>query len=465
MRKDPIHQHLLTHPRLKHGVMVATSGGLDSMVLLHALYAVRQTLGITLHVATFDHRLRPESAEDTAFVATWCAQHGIPCHIGRADVSQEAQAHQENIEATARRLRYTFLAQTAEAHACNLLLTAHHADDQAETVLWHIVRGAGLDGLAGMSILSACPFAPHIALYRPLLAFYRHELEAYQQRHAVPYREDSTNANTRYTRNALRHNTLPHLSQYNPQLTQALTHLAHAAHEAQDFIHTHYQHTVQPHITATAHGWYVPLATFIGWHRALQTYFVQQAFYALAPVGVLAHAPLTHALTLAQSRQVNKVAELGAGVSLRCRYDALSVERTPPTHTDTPLLASPTDTHTLAWDTPIYLATHTLTMSRTLHAHNVATVRIPKGATVQVRGRTTGDTWQPRGMGGHSQTVKKWMIDHKIPSELRARVPLLVVNGSIVAIVLKAGWATHEASAEATNQHASASFDLQAYSP
>ena len=132
-------------------VLCAVSGGADSMCLLHILLSLAEERRLQVFAAHFDHRIRgEESARDAAFVAEWCAHQGVRCVMGEGDVLREAGLLGQGVEETARQLRYAFLRRTAVALGCTRVATAHNADDNAETLLLHLVRGSGLQGLTGI---------------------------------------------------------------------------------------------------------------------------------------------------------------------------------------------------------------------------------------------------------------------------------------------------------------------------
>lgn len=198
-------------------LLVAVSGGRDSMALIHALHAIRETLDLKLVVCTIDHGIRGEEAvADTQFVADWCTAHNILCEIRTADVPAQAAMFDHNLEHTARVVRYGLLAKVAEQHNAVYILTAHHADDNAETVLLHLFRGAALSGLGGMGAMLSMiehfgysafvnDYEFEVYLVRPLLDVTRTDVEEYIVEHAIPYRDDSTNLDLSYSRNRLRH--------------------------------------------------------------------------------------------------------------------------------------------------------------------------------------------------------------------------------------------------------------------
>ena len=200
--------------RFPHGgrVLCAVSGGLDSMCLLD--YMARQR-GFSVAAAHFNHRLRGAEADrDESFVRDYCAKRHIPFVSGSGDVRAFAEKEGLSIEEAARRLRYDFLKETAERNGADAILTAHHADDNAETVLLSLIRGTGSAGLAGI---------PQVRgnICRPFLRIPRSELAAYAAAHDIPHVEDSTNADPgAAARNALRGTVMPVLRQLNPRFAE-----------------------------------------------------------------------------------------------------------------------------------------------------------------------------------------------------------------------------------------------------
>jgi len=209
-------------------VLLALSGGMDSMCLAYYLKAQ----GIDFAAAHFNHRLRGEDADaDESFVRTWCEQNGIVCYIGCADVASLAAQSGEGIEEAARKARYAFLEETAERIGVVHIATAHHALDNAETVLFNLVRGTGMDGLAGIP--------PRRGKFvRPLLTVTKEEIEAYAKENRVPYRTDKTNGDTTYTRNYIRHEILPKLDKINPMYAEHLSETALRLREESEYLNT-----------------------------------------------------------------------------------------------------------------------------------------------------------------------------------------------------------------------------------
>lgn len=202
-------------------VLAAVSGGADSMALLHLLHRA----GIPCGAAYFDHQTRQgASAEDGHFVASAARALGLPFHLGGGDVAALAAERGESFEMAARRARYGFLVETARSSGYAAMATGHHADDQAETVLLRLLRGASPAGLAGIPPVRMEGGLP---IVRPLLPFARAEIGAWLVAEGIAWREDASNAETDALRNRVRHQLLPLLARdFNPGITEALNRLA-----------------------------------------------------------------------------------------------------------------------------------------------------------------------------------------------------------------------------------------------
>lgn len=197
-------------------VLCAVSGGADSMCLLALL---RETGDYTLAAAHFEHGVRgEESLRDCAFVEDYCREKGIDCFVGHADVPACAAAQGLGLESAARELRYAFLERTAAEHGFDRIVTAHTADDNAETVLLNLTRGAGPDGLCGIP-------PERGKILRPLLRVTRAEIEAYLRETGTPHVEDSSNGSDFCGRNRIRHAVTPVLKELNPSFPEAVARL------------------------------------------------------------------------------------------------------------------------------------------------------------------------------------------------------------------------------------------------
>lgn len=253
-------------------VVVAVSGGVDSMVLLDLFARIRETWRLHLVVAHLNHALRGEEADrDQAFVKARAGDYGLRMIVGRADVPAYARQHHLSHEAAARMLRYDFLRRTALAAQADRVALGHHANDQAETLLDHLLRGAGLAGLGGM-------WWRRGILVRPLLDVTRGEILAYACERQLPFCEDSSNADRRIRRNRLRHELLPLLaSQYNPRLVQALARACQAMQEADQGLRTLAAQLLTRDGKSEGGKIVLDIATFLRYLLVLQKYVLWEA--------------------------------------------------------------------------------------------------------------------------------------------------------------------------------------------
>jgi tRNA(Ile)-lysidine synthase len=208
-------------------LVLAVSGGPDSLCLADAVLAIASRRTLRPVIAHLDHGLRGEaSAADADFVRAFAEARGVPCVVEQADVRAHAQEAKQSIEVAAREIRYRFLARVADTSQAPWVALAHHADDQAETVLLRLIRGTGLAGLRGMQSYSPLPTAGHLTAARPLLRVLRRDIERYCDEQGLQPRHDVTNESLDHTRNRIRHELLPLLERYNPNIRAVLVRLA-----------------------------------------------------------------------------------------------------------------------------------------------------------------------------------------------------------------------------------------------
>jgi tRNA(Ile)-lysidine synthase len=233
---EHIRQHGLIQPGDRVGV--AVSGGSDSVALLRLLLELRSELGIVLHVLHLNHKLRgAESDADAEFVADLARNFKLEFHSAEHDTAAYAAEHQLSLETAARQLRYDFFSEAMEAASLDKVVTGHTLDDQAETVLMRIIRGTGMRGLRAIQ--------PHLEIetehgfgeiVRPLLQIRRAGLEQYLRDIGQPWRDDSTNRETKYTRNRVRHTLVPLLErEFNAEIAKGLSELAEIARAEEDY--------------------------------------------------------------------------------------------------------------------------------------------------------------------------------------------------------------------------------------
>jgi tRNA(Ile)-lysidine synthase len=235
--KEKVLAYIGAHSLLAPGdrVAVAVSGGPDSVALLRILLELRRELGIVLSVAHFNHRIRGvDSDADERFVAELAKLHGLELHTGCGDIPAYARQSKQGLEAAARQLRYNFFHGLFESQRISRIATGHTLDDQAETVLMRLIRGAGTKGMAG--IYPAHRDGRGQVIIRPLLNLRHHEIEAYLRGLGQPWREDASNSDRQHLRNRIRHELLPLLeSEFNPSMTRVLAEMAEIARAEEDY--------------------------------------------------------------------------------------------------------------------------------------------------------------------------------------------------------------------------------------
>jgi len=189
--------------------LVGVSGGLDSVVLLHALVKAGFRELVVCHL---DHALRADSNDDALMVGELVHKYGLVFETERCDVRELARSEKLSLEAAAREARYEFFSRMGKAHWCPRVILGHHADDQVETLLLNLLRGTGRAGLSGMRPISIRQIhGARMELHRPLLPVWREEIGAYAKQHELAFREDPTNTDRRFVRNRIRHELLPAL--------------------------------------------------------------------------------------------------------------------------------------------------------------------------------------------------------------------------------------------------------------
>ncbi len=256
--------------------LLAVSGGADSLALAHACAALaRQGWGV-YSVCHVEHGLRGEEAlRDMRSVQNFCADYGLPCCVKHVDVRALAAVEQLSLEAAARSLRYRALREAAQEAGAQAIITAHHMNDQAETVLLRLLRGAGPDGLAAMR-------AQHEDVLRPLLGVERSELERYCELEGLAYCHDSTNDDVHYTRNRVRHELLPQLARsYNPDIVPALARTAELLALDADFLSSMAASSFQQLAKVDAGSVALPVTPLLALHKAVRLRVLRCAYFKL----------------------------------------------------------------------------------------------------------------------------------------------------------------------------------------
>ena len=401
------------HTLLPHGctVLCALSGGADSMALLTGLLAVAKDRDLTILAAHYDHQLRgEESRRDAEFVRDWCDRLGVPLTLGAGDVAARAAETGQGIEETARAMRYAFLEETAARLGAQAIATAHNADDNAETVLLHLVRGTGLDGLTGIPPRRG-------TIIRPLLSVTRSEIEDWLTARAIPWVTDSSNADPAYARNRIRRDVMPVLRALNPHFSQTLaTNLEHI--RADRAYLEHLAADIQ--ITEESDGYALSAKDLTALPRPVAIRAVKQCLARLDRHQISA-VHLDAILDLAAKDSPSAQITLPQGLLVRRTYDRVVFAQT--ARPAPPLIPKAIDrpgTH--PWGDWTVTLEESSCPDHPVQGPYDCWLR-PAPFPLILRPRRTGDSLQLPGRA--HKTLKKWHIEEKIPRHLRDSLPVL----------------------------------------
>lgn len=407
-------------------ILCAVSGGADSMCLLHLLDTMSSERGFSLRAAHFNHNLRgDESLRDEAFVRTWCRERDIPFTCGSEDVAAEAVRTGRGIEETARSLRYAFLERTAKELGAVRIATAHTANDNAETMLLHLVRGSGLQGLTGIP-----PRRGNVV--RPLLTATRAEVEEYCARHGVRYIEDSTNGDERYTRNFLRRRVMPLLEQVNPRVTETLSAAADRLRVDNDYLAARAAKAANQS-RVTPDGLAIKGEVLADLPDAIAGRVVRQLMEKAGGGANCTAAHINALLALSHGTDPSARVDL-PGLTARRMYGELVL--TPGKELPEPPRPAPVQLGErivygeTGWSVTCRQAVCPETSSKKPDTFFFSCDKI-KGALI-LRPRQTGDIIKLPGRG--TKTVKKLLIDEKIPLVHRELLPVLADDAGVLAV-------------------------------
>lgn len=408
-------------------VLVGISGGPDSSALLLSLAHLKSDLGVQLRAAHFDHRLRSrEEAEgDATFVRALCRKLRVPVEFGSGDVRARARRKKESIEEAARAMRYAFFKRAAKKLGCTVVAVAHNRGDQAETVLMRMIRGAGIDGIAGMRPRARGPFGPGPDIIRPLLDVPRAEIERFCVELGLEARQDPTNDLPVATRNRIRGELLPLLETFNPRIEAALARLARSAALDVDDRNRMVEFMFgRDHFTIVRPG----SVQFVRWMfrsqpPALNWRLLKRAYRQLASRGEVDELHI-QAVLRTLGRRRGKVS-LPGGLTARTSHDWITIsadKSPPPAVLPTKRLSVPGVRYAAAWAfeaelNPKRQSLMAGSLELTLDGDAVKRPLI-------VRSRKPGDRIRPLGLGG-TKKVQDILVDAKVPVEERDEVPIV----------------------------------------
>ena len=374
-------------------ITCAVSGGADSMALLWSLYLLKEEWDLKLSAAHFNHGLRgAESDGDAAFVADFCQGYGIPLYMGSAQV----KPGKKGLEAAARDARYAFLRTLP-----GKIATAHTADDNAETVLLHLVRGTGLKGLGGITPKNG-------NVIRPMLSVTRQQVEALLEEYCVPHITDSSNETDDFLRNRLRHHVMPLLAAENPKIAENMSAMALRLRQDEEAL---------SQMTPAE----IRVSTLEQLPQALRARALE-AFLKKSGVREPEAVHIEKAETLVFSKKPSARANFPGGIVIGRNYDRLEV--IPPQEAPVEMV--------LTMDTPLRFGDYEITCGPAETIINTETTfTVSPAGPIHVRSRQSGD--ELRRPGGN-KSVKKRFIDQKIPASRRPQIPVFCDDLGILAV-------------------------------
>lgn len=417
-------------------ILAGVSGGADSMAMLHALATGGLPDGMRLAAAHLNHGIRPEAVADADFVECHCRQLGIPFYTAKVDVPALAKEDGVSPEMAARKARYSFFAEIAAAAGAVAVATAHTLDDQAETVLLKLCRGAGSAGLDGIAPRTGiCG----ITVIRPMLKITRASVEEYMSANGLSWREDATNADTAMLRNAIRHNILPQLAGYlNPGIKEALARTADIMRAENDFIEKAARVAYEKTLNANRE---LNIAALAVLPTALQRRVVRIWLIKSAAAHEMTFDTVERILSITRSNCGTGCLTLSNRQQVNREYNSLKIvpisENSAEADITETVLNVPGVTR---------LANCELEISATLRRGfertkppgigcypATAVIRFFEGETIRVRSRRPGDRIHPIGMEG-SRKLQDIFIDAKLPQRRRNTIPVFEIDGRIAWI-------------------------------
>lgn len=429
-------------------VLVAVSGGADSVCLLHILAQRQAELGIKLHVAHLNHKLRgDESEEDAWYVADLAHKLGIPITMDTIDVAAYRDRKRCSLEEAAREVRYSFLADAVASSGAVCAVAGHTRDDQVETILMHLLRGTGIAGLRGLQprasvLIGDCIKTPLIVV-RPLLEVSRQETSDYCRRFKLKPRTDSSNASPDFLRNRIRLELLPALRNYNSQVDAAMLRLADIASDQVHYIEEQASDLWSKAATADSGVVYLDKSRMLDLPLTMQRQLFRRAVEQL--IGNLRDIEADHIEAMVEflSKSAGKSLCLPHDLRLSVEYGrlVLTANQTalcpfPPIDGEI-AINLPGETMLPGWKIKAEILREKAGSGRNERDVFSAAFDLAKAGTqLIVRQRQRGDRFQPLGMS-QLKKLQDFMVDARIPRAWRSRVPLLCSPQQILWV---AGW-------------------------
>ena len=424
-------------------LLVAVSGGQDSAALLGMLVSLREELDITLHIAHLDHQLRGvESDNDARYVSQLAKQLGIPVTVEQYDVLAYQKKQRISLEEAARELRYNFLARVAGSIGADLVAVGHTKDDNIETILMHLIRGTGTQGLQGLQPINRWQYSDkEVSIIRPLLTVSRQETAEYCYKKGIIPRVDTSNLSLSHLRNRVRQQLVPLLEEYNPQINEALLRTARIAGDELAYLEAEMAKLWSGIVQKQAGTIRISKERFLGLSSALQRQLLRAVIEEL--LGSLKDIETRHIeeIMTILNKPAGKQLCLPGGLVFVVEYQQYLIGPDPSALAPFPVLENefvlniPGKTLFTGW----CVVANVIEREQMEEKGGDFTAYLDRdrvGTELTVRCRQPGDRFQPAGMS-QLKKVGEFMIDAKIPRAWRWRIPIVCSPQHILWVV---GW-------------------------
>ena len=408
-------------------VLVALSGGPDSVMLLSVLISIKDEYDLKIEAFHLNHQLRKNATDDEKFVMDLCNEYGIYCTTMIADIQQIADKKSCSVEQAGRDERYKLLDLTLQKRNLNKIATAHHADDQIETMIMRMIRGTGIAGLSGIP-------AKRDKIIRPILFLTKEEINEYLTEHKIPYVIDESNKEDSFFRNRVRNHIVPLFKKENPKIHESFLRLAQIAQNSHEFID---QFANEIPMDITDNQAVVRYADIINVKTIIQEYIIRDMMKACGVMQDISFTHVQNLLDLVNDEQNTTWDYELPNLRIKRRYDKISASLS-----DT--LSEQKHYHYPIGKEGVYIfpkERYIVRMNQNnqsdkiISDDNIKQIDFHKiGSNLYIRNKKAGDFFYPLGMQGKKK-LKKYFIDQKIPKEDRQRVPLLVDGDNIVCVL------------------------------
>lgn len=378
-------------------VLVAFSGGADSVCLLYILNILKEEMDFKLYAAHLNHSLRGEAAKrDEEFAKHFCEERGILCISEKKDVREYAKEHGISEELAGRDLRYAFFEREMKSLGLNKLAVGHHADDQAETVIQHLMRGSGIDGLSGMRYKKD-------GKIRPLLDLTKKDILQFCLDEGLSYCTDATNFETEYTRNKVRLELIPKMAEFNPNIVTAIAKTSKILAEEADFLEALAEEEYKK-----INNNEIEISKLLSLHTAVLRRVVRRMIESVKNTKKDISFDYTElVISLCKKGETGKEITLCENIIAVVEYGKLKIKKR--------------------------TEKKSLYKEISLEEIKEKVFKFPENAKLVLRSRQNGDRIYPLGMKG-SKKLKDFFIDEKVLKEVRDEAEILTCNGEIAAV-------------------------------